>query len=83
MLGPEDAFRLIVAIDLSLVFEGWGSFPGARGVRNQTRPGTPSASPPNPDLTDGFTALVRLTRPARPARPARACSASPHDQVHL
>jgi hypothetical protein len=41
MLGPEDAFRLIVPIDLSLVFGGWGSFPGVRGVRNQTGPGTP------------------------------------------
>jgi hypothetical protein len=30
MLGPEDAFRLIVPIDLSLVFEGWGIVPRRR-----------------------------------------------------
>jgi hypothetical protein len=47
-LGPQDAFGLVVAIDLSLVLEGWGSFPGARGVRHQTGPGTPPASPPIP-----------------------------------
>jgi len=35
-LPPDDAFPFIAPIDLSLVFTGWGSFPGVRGAQNQT-----------------------------------------------
>ena len=35
-LSPDDAFRIIAPIDLSLIFTGWGPFPGVRGAKNQT-----------------------------------------------
>jgi hypothetical protein len=60
-LSPDDAFRIIVPIDLSLVFKGWGPFPGVRGANNQTGAWDAAGQSRNPDLTDGTTALERLT----------------------
>ena len=31
---PAAAFEVVVPIDLSLVFQGWGPFPGVRGATN-------------------------------------------------
>jgi hypothetical protein len=66
-LGPEDAFRLNVPIDLSLVFKGWGPFPGVRGVKNQTGAWDAVGQSRNPDLTDGSTAFERLTEYTAPS----------------
>ena len=60
-LSPEDAFRVIVPIDLSLVFKGWGPFPGVRGANNQTGAWDAPGQSRNPDLSDGTTAFERLT----------------------
>ena len=60
-LTPGSAFHSIVPIDLSLVFTGWGPFPGVRGARNQTGAWDGAGQSRNPDLTDGSTALERLT----------------------
>ncbi|HEX8006887.1 MAG TPA: SRPBCC family protein, partial [Trebonia sp.] len=66
-LGPEDAFRLNVPIDLSLVFTGWGPFPGVRVVRNQTGAWDAVGQSRNPDLTDGSTAFERITEYTAPS----------------
>jgi hypothetical protein len=65
-LSPGDAFRIIVPIDLSLVFRGWGPFPGVRGAKNQTEPWDAAGQSRSPDLTDGSTALERLTEYTAP-----------------
>lgn len=65
-LSPEDAFRIIVPIDLSLVFKGWGPFPGVRGANNQTGAWDAAGQSRNPDLSDGTTAVERLTEYTRP-----------------
>lgn len=66
-LSPEDAFRIIVPIDLSLVFTGWGPFPGVRGAQNQTGAWDAAGQSRNPDLSDGSTALERLTEYTAPS----------------
>ena len=66
-LGPDDAFRLNVPIDLSVVFKGWGPFPGVRGVNNQTGAWDAIGQTRNPDLTDGSTASERLTQYTAPS----------------
>jgi hypothetical protein len=58
-LAPRDAFRLNVPIDLSVVFKGWGPFPGVRGVKNQTGAWDGVGQSRNPELTDGSTAAER------------------------
>ena len=65
--GPQDAFRLNVPIDLSVVFKGWGPFPGVRGVKNQTGAWDAAGQTRNPDLTDGSTASERLTEYTAPS----------------
>ncbi len=60
-VAPRRAFDVITPIDLSLVFKGWGPFPGVRGVKNQTGPWDHAGSSRNPDLTDGSTATETLT----------------------
>ena len=60
-LAPRDAFDVIVPIDLSLVFKGWGPFPAVRGVKNQTAAWDHAGPSRNPDLSDGSTAMERLT----------------------
>lgn len=65
-LSPHDAFHIIVPIDLSLVFTGWGPFPGVRGAKNQTGAWDAAGQSRNPDLTDGSTALERLTEYTAP-----------------
>lgn len=65
-LSPEDAFRIIVPIDLSLVFKGWGPFPGVRGANNQTGAWDAAGQSRNPDLSDGTTAFERLTEYTAP-----------------
>jgi Polyketide cyclase / dehydrase and lipid transport len=65
-LVPEDAFNIIVPIDLSLVFKGWGPFPGVRGAKNQTGAWDSAGQSRNPDLTDGSTADERLTEYTAP-----------------
>lgn len=66
-LSPEDAFRIIVPIDLSLVFKGWGPFPGVRGAKNQTGAWDAAGQSRNPDLSDGTTAVERLTEYTGPS----------------
>ncbi len=66
-LAPRDAFRLNVPIDLSVVFKGWGPFPGVRGVKNQTGAGDGVGQSRNPELTDGSTAAERLTEYTAPS----------------
>ena len=66
-LGPEDAFRLNVPIDLSVVFKGWGPFPGVRGVENQAGAWDGVGQSRNPQLTDGSTASERLTEYTPPS----------------
>jgi hypothetical protein len=53
-------------IDLSLVFKGWGPFPGVRGVNNQTGAWDAAGQSRNPDLSDGTTAFERLTEYTAP-----------------
>ncbi|TVT61832.1 SRPBCC family protein [Amycolatopsis rhizosphaerae] len=65
-LSPGETFRIIVPIDLSLVFKGWGPFPGVRGVKNQTGAWDSAGQSRNPDLTDGSTAVERLTEYTAP-----------------
>lgn len=65
-LSPDDAFRIIVPIDLSLVFKGWGPFPGVRGANNQTGAWDAAGQSRNPDLSDGTTAFERLTEYTAP-----------------
>jgi hypothetical protein len=60
-LPPAEAFRIIVPIDLSLVFKGWGPFPGVRGASNQTGAWDAVGQSRNPDLTDNSTAYEVLT----------------------
>jgi Polyketide cyclase / dehydrase and lipid transport len=66
-LSPDDAFRLNVPIDLSVVFKGWGPFPGVRSVKNQTAAWDAAGQTRNPDLTDGSTAVERLTQYTPPS----------------
>jgi hypothetical protein len=66
-LEPADAFRIIVPIDLSLVFKAWGPFPGVRGTRNQAGAWDAAGQSRNPDLTDGSTAAERLTEYTAPS----------------
>ena len=58
---PGRAFDAIVPIDLSLIFKGWGPFPGVRGVSNQSGDWDHAGASRNPDLSDGSTATERLT----------------------
>jgi Polyketide cyclase / dehydrase and lipid transport len=60
-IPPNRAFDIIVPIDLSLVFKGWGPFPAVRGVSNQTEAWDHAGPSRNPDLSDGSTATERLT----------------------
>ncbi|ONI74368.1 hypothetical protein BWI15_13720 [Kribbella sp. ALI-6-A] len=66
VLNPERAFAIIAPIDLSLVFRGWGPFPGVRGVSNQSGSWDAVGDHRNPDLTDGSTANERLTEYVAP-----------------
>jgi Polyketide cyclase / dehydrase and lipid transport len=67
-LRPEDAFDVIVPIDLSLIFKSWhGIFPGVRGTKNQTGEWDHVGASRNPDLTDGSTALETLVEYTRPS----------------
>jgi hypothetical protein len=60
-IPPNRAFEIIVPVDLSLVFKGWGPFPAVRGVKNQTEAWDHPGPSRNPDLSDGSTATERLT----------------------
>lgn len=60
-IPPSRAFDIIVPIDLSLVFKGWGPFPAVRGVNNQTDTWDHAGPSRNPDLSDGSTAIERVT----------------------
>lgn len=66
-LTPEQAFEAIVPIDLSLVFRGWGPFPGVDGVRDQTGDWDAAGQRRQPQLSDGSTAEERLTEYTRPS----------------
>ena len=65
-LSPDDAFRIILPIDLSLVFTGWGPFPAVRGVRNQTGAWDAAGQSRSPALSDGSTASEQLTECTAP-----------------
>ena len=58
-LSPDRAFQ--PAVDLSLVFKGWGPFPAVRGVRNQTGAWDKPGISRNPILSDGSVASEKLT----------------------
>jgi hypothetical protein len=60
-VAPGSAFDIVVPIDLSRVFHGWGPFPGVRGAKNQTGAWDHVGASRNPDLSDGSTATERLT----------------------
>ena len=71
-LSPEDAFRVIVPVDLSLVFKGWGPFPGVRGANNQTgawdapgNPGTPFSVTGPPPSNASPSTQPRTPSPTR------------------
>lgn len=60
-LDPRQTFDIVVPLDLSLVFKGWGGiFPGVRGANNQTGEWDHVGASRNPDLTDGSTAVETL-----------------------
>lgn len=50
---PAAAFEIIVPIDLSLTFRGWGPFPAVLGAKNQTGSWDHVGASRNPDLSDG------------------------------
>ena len=58
-LAPDRAFQ--PAVDLSLVFKGWGPFPAVSGVRNQTGAWDHAGASRNPILFDGSMATEKLT----------------------
>jgi hypothetical protein len=60
-VSPTTCFNIIVPIDLSLVFGGWGPFPGVRGVNDQTGPWDHVGASRHPDLSDGSTATETMT----------------------
>lgn len=60
-VAPGRAFDVIVPIDLSLIFTGWGPFPAVRGTKNQTAAWDHVGASRNPDLSDGSTATETLT----------------------
>jgi hypothetical protein len=60
-VAPARAFDVIVPIDLTLIFKGWGPFPAVRGVSNQTEEWDHAGPTRNPDLSDGSTANEQLT----------------------
>jgi Polyketide cyclase / dehydrase and lipid transport len=64
-LPPGTAFEVIVPIDLSLIFKGYGPFPGVRGTSNQTGAWDHVGASRNPELSDGSTANERLTEYTR------------------
>lgn len=60
-LDPRQTFDIVVPLDLSLVFKGWGGiFPGVRGADNQTGEWDHAGASRNPNLTDGSTAVETL-----------------------
>lgn len=60
-VSPASAFATVVPIDLPLVFERWGPFPGVEGVRDQTGPWDRVGASRSPVLTDGSSATETLT----------------------
>jgi len=60
-VAPDKAFEVIVPIDLSLIFSGWGPFPAVRGSNNQAGAWDHVGASRNPDLSDGSTATETLT----------------------
>lgn len=68
-LSPADAFRIIVPIDLSLVFTGWGPFPGVSGVENETATWDSAGPSRNPGRL-ARPGAQRLGSPSRTAGPA-------------
>ena len=58
-LPPDRAFQ--PAVDLSLVFKGWGPFPAVNGVRNQTGEWDHAGVSRNPILSDGSIASEKIT----------------------
>lgn len=66
-LDQARAFAIIVPMDLSLVFKGWGGiFPGVRGANNQTGSWDHVGASRNPDMSDGTTAVETLTEYTAP-----------------
>jgi hypothetical protein len=60
-LTPGELFAFVVPVDLTLVFRGWGPFPGVRGTENQTGAWDGVGQSRNPQLSDGSTAFEQLT----------------------
>jgi hypothetical protein len=59
--GPTSAFGVVVPIDLSLVFRGWGPFPGVKTVSAQSGAWDHVGVSRQPELTDGSHANETLT----------------------
>ncbi|WP_419706981.1 SRPBCC family protein [Promicromonospora sp. NFX87] len=60
-VGPAEAFRLIVPIDLPSVFHRVAPFPGVSGVENQTEAWDHVGPTRNPQFEDGSQADEQLT----------------------
>ncbi|HEY2437389.1 MAG TPA: hypothetical protein VGH93_09415, partial [Solirubrobacteraceae bacterium] len=74
---PARAFEVIVPIDLSLIFTGWGPFPTVRGVKNQTGAWDHAGASRNPELSDGTPVTVaRNPRLATAISPQMKASAA-------
>ncbi|SDF42205.1 Polyketide cyclase / dehydrase and lipid transport [Lentzea fradiae] len=59
--SPAHTHRVIVPIDLSLVFQRWGPFPGVAGVREQTGDWDRRGESRETWFTDGSHAAEQLT----------------------
>lgn len=60
-VAPARAFEVIVPVDLSLIFRGWGPFPAVVGVDDQTSAWDHAGASRKPRLSDGSTAVETLT----------------------
>jgi len=63
---PAHVFDVVVPVDLSSIFTGWGPLPGVRGVRDQTGPWDAAGRTRRVELTDGSSATERLTEHTPP-----------------
>ncbi|MGI3784027.1 MAG: SRPBCC family protein [Janthinobacterium lividum] len=63
---PEQVFAAVVPIDLSLIFTGWGPFPGVRQTVDQTGAWDAPGQTRRPLLSDGSTAHEVLTEHTPP-----------------
>lgn len=63
---PQDAFDVIVPLDLASIFEPWLFLPGVQGVRDQSGPWDEAGQSRIVQLSDGSEVPERLTAVDRP-----------------